>query len=150
MTHAGHAWRAKWWTQNERPGTTGEWGVWVDEGTCSGGPTTPPTTAHDPPTPPTTPPTTNPPATGQKTVGYFTEWGVYDRNYDVKNIETSGSASRLTHIVYAFGNVRTARARSVTPMPPTTSSTPRRRASTAWPTPGTAAPCAATSTSSRS
>ncbi|MGW5718870.1 glycoside hydrolase family 18 protein [Amycolatopsis sp. NPDC003865] len=40
-----------------------------------------------------------------KVVGYFTEWGVYDRNYHVKNIETSGSASKLTHINYAFGNV---------------------------------------------
>jgi chitinase len=40
-----------------------------------------------------------------KVVGYFTEWGVYQRNYQVKNIETSGSASKLTHINYAFGNV---------------------------------------------
>ncbi|MEC3973919.1 glycoside hydrolase family 18 protein [Amycolatopsis sp. H20-H5] len=40
-----------------------------------------------------------------KVVGYFTEWGVYGRNYHVKNIETSGSASKLTHINYAFGNV---------------------------------------------
>jgi chitinase len=40
-----------------------------------------------------------------KVVGYFTDWGVYDRNYHVKNIETSGSASKLTHINYAFGNV---------------------------------------------
>ncbi|GAB3006781.1 glycoside hydrolase family 18 protein [Amycolatopsis acidiphila] len=40
-----------------------------------------------------------------KMVGYFTEWGVYDRNYHVKNVETSGSAAKLTHINYAFGNV---------------------------------------------
>ncbi|GAA3530380.1 glycoside hydrolase family 18 protein [Amycolatopsis ultiminotia] len=40
-----------------------------------------------------------------KVVGYFTEWGVYDRNYHVKNVETSGSADKLTHINYAFGNV---------------------------------------------
>ncbi|MCQ8773340.1 glycoside hydrolase family 18 protein [Streptomyces telluris] len=40
-----------------------------------------------------------------KVVGYFTNWGVYERNYHVKNIETSGSAARLTHINYAFGNV---------------------------------------------
>ncbi|WP_236788517.1 glycoside hydrolase family 18 protein [Amycolatopsis sp. GM8] len=40
-----------------------------------------------------------------KVVGYFTEWGVYDRNYQVKNVETSGSAGKLTHINYAFGNV---------------------------------------------
>ncbi|MFJ4714821.1 glycoside hydrolase family 18 protein [Streptomyces sp. NPDC088785] len=47
-----------------------------------------------------------PAAAGSKVVGYFTEWGVYDRNYHVKNIETSGSADRLTHINYAFGNVQ--------------------------------------------
>ncbi|HEV7978814.1 glycoside hydrolase family 18 protein [Amycolatopsis sp.] len=40
-----------------------------------------------------------------KVLGYFAEWGVYDRNYHVKNIETSGSASKLTHINYSFGNV---------------------------------------------
>ncbi|MGX9877921.1 glycoside hydrolase family 18 protein [Streptomyces cellulosae] len=44
-------------------------------------------------------------AAGSKVVGYFTEWGTYDRKYYVKNIETSGSADRLTHINYAFGNV---------------------------------------------
>ncbi|MFI9756144.1 glycoside hydrolase family 18 protein [Streptomyces collinus] len=42
---------------------------------------------------------------GSKVIGYFTEWGTYDRKYYVKNIETSGSGSRLTHINYAFGNV---------------------------------------------
>ncbi|WP_405814943.1 glycoside hydrolase family 18 protein [Streptomyces sp. NBC_01390] len=44
-------------------------------------------------------------AAGSKVVGYFTDWGTYDRKYYVKNIETSGSAARLTHINYAFGNV---------------------------------------------
>ncbi|MFF5966025.1 glycoside hydrolase family 18 protein [Streptomyces collinus] len=44
-------------------------------------------------------------AAGSKVIGYFTEWGTYDRKYHVKNIETSGSGSRLTHINYAFGNV---------------------------------------------
>ncbi|MFD5749303.1 glycosyl hydrolase family 18 protein [Streptomyces sp. NPDC127033] len=38
-------------------------------------------------------------------LGYFTEWGVYDRNYHVKNLVTSGSASKITHINYSFGNV---------------------------------------------
>ncbi|MFC4531329.1 glycosyl hydrolase family 18 protein [Sphaerisporangium dianthi] len=42
---------------------------------------------------------------GGKLLGYFTDWGVYQRNYHVKNIETSGSGSKLTHINYAFGNV---------------------------------------------
>ncbi|GAA1727447.1 glycoside hydrolase family 18 protein [Streptomyces yatensis] len=44
-------------------------------------------------------------AAGNKVVGYFTEWGIYQRNYHVKNVETSGSAAKLTHINYAFGNV---------------------------------------------
>ncbi|MFI9113640.1 glycoside hydrolase family 19 protein [Streptomyces venezuelae] len=44
-SHNGHNWQAKWWTQNETPGTTGEWGVWADQGVCGGGGgTTPPTT----------------------------------------------------------------------------------------------------------
>ncbi|MEU8994517.1 glycoside hydrolase family 18 protein [Streptomyces caniferus] len=51
-------------------------------------------------------PSAKPAAAGSKVVGYFTNWGVYDRNYHVKNIETSGSAAKLTHINYAFGNVQ--------------------------------------------
>ncbi|MFF9652565.1 glycoside hydrolase family 18 protein [Streptomyces sp. NPDC014622] len=50
-------------------------------------------------------PAASPTAAGDKVVGYFTNWGVYQRNYHVKNIETSGSADKLTHINYAFGNV---------------------------------------------
>jgi chitinase len=42
---------------------------------------------------------------GSKLVGYFTDWGVYQRNYQPKNIETSGSASKLNVINYSFGNV---------------------------------------------
>ena len=83
---------------------------------------------------------------GKKVVGYFAEWGVYGRNYHVKNIHTSGSAAKLTHILYAFGNTTGGRARSVTPTPTTTRRTPRPEASTASPTPGTSR-CAATSTS---
>ncbi|MER7109184.1 glycoside hydrolase family 18 protein [Streptomyces sp. NPDC000229] len=44
-----------------------------------------------------------------KVVGYFTNWGVYGRGYHVRNIRTSGSAARLTHINYAFGNVQNGR-----------------------------------------
>ncbi|MGH3730864.1 MAG: glycosyl hydrolase family 18 protein [Micromonosporaceae bacterium] len=43
---------------------------------------------------------------GDKVLGYFVEWGVYQRNYHVKNVHTSGSADKLTHINYAFGNVQ--------------------------------------------
>ena len=38
-------------------------------------------------------------------VGYFTQWGIYRRNFLVKNVHTSGMAARLTHINYAFANV---------------------------------------------
>ncbi|ACZ89829.1 glycosyl hydrolase family 18 protein [Streptosporangium roseum] len=43
---------------------------------------------------------------GNKLLGYFTQWGIYQRAYHVKNIVTSGSAAKLTHINYAFGNVQ--------------------------------------------
>ncbi|MER5176974.1 glycoside hydrolase family 18 chitinase [Streptomyces sp. NPDC002896] len=46
------------------------------------------------------------PTPGSKiNLGYFTEWGIYGRNYNVKNLVTSGSAAKITHINYAFGNV---------------------------------------------
>jgi chitinase len=49
---------------------------------------------------------TTPPPTGNAVkLGYFTEWGIYGRNYNVKNLVTSGSAAKITHINYAFGNV---------------------------------------------
>ncbi|KUO16681.1 glycoside hydrolase family 18 chitinase [Streptomyces dysideae] len=50
--------------------------------------------------------TTEPPTGDKVKLGYFTEWGVYGRNYHVKNLVTSGSASKITHINYAFGNVK--------------------------------------------
>ncbi|MFD9266617.1 glycosyl hydrolase family 18 protein [Streptomyces goshikiensis] len=55
----------------------------------------------------TTPGSTVPPDPGGKVkLGYFTNWGVYQRNYHVKNLVTSGSAAKITHINYAFGNVQ--------------------------------------------
>jgi chitinase len=44
-------------------------------------------------------------ASSKKVIGYFAQWDVY-RGYHVKNIDTSGSAAKLTHIMYAFGNVQ--------------------------------------------
>ncbi|MEV6106504.1 glycoside hydrolase family 18 protein [Streptomyces sp. NPDC051940] len=40
-----------------------------------------------------------------KRVGYFTQWGVYGRDFQVNDLVTSGTAARLTHLNYAFGNV---------------------------------------------
>lgn len=63
VAHNGHQWRAKWWTQNEEPGTTGQYGVWEDLGPCPG--TTPTVTPTSSPTatPPTITPTPSPTAT---------------------------------------------------------------------------------------
>src|SRR5579859_3428393 len=38
-------------------------------------------------------------------VAYFIQWGVYGRQYFVKNVDASGAAGRLTTLNYAFGNV---------------------------------------------
>ncbi|WP_410654311.1 glycosyl hydrolase family 18 protein [Amycolatopsis sp. lyj-112] len=89
----------------------------INGGSCDPGGGTP-TTSNPPSTtttsnPPTSTSTSNPPTTttsnpnpgAKKNLGYFVQWGVYGRNYHVKNIHTSGSAAKLTHINYAFGNV---------------------------------------------
>ncbi|MFE1322713.1 chitinase [Kitasatospora phosalacinea] len=34
VSYKGRNYHAKWWTTNEVPGTTGQWGVWVDDGPC--------------------------------------------------------------------------------------------------------------------
>ncbi|MEV5822741.1 glycosyl hydrolase family 18 protein [Micromonospora haikouensis] len=132
VTSSGNHWVAvkKSWAGPLAPGATFSWGYngtgaykaplncTINGAPCGGGttpttapPTTaPPTTAPPTTAPPTTPPPTTPPPTttpptgGKKVVGYFAEWGVYGRNYHVKNIHTSGSAAKLTHILYAFGN----------------------------------------------
>jgi chitinase len=116
----------KSWAGSLAPGASQTWGYigagafraplncTINGASCGGGvvPTTaPPTTGTPTTAPPTTPPpttpppTTPPPAGGKKVVGYFAQWGVYGRQYFVKNIHTSGSAAKLTHILYAFGNV---------------------------------------------
>ncbi|MFD5785956.1 lytic polysaccharide monooxygenase [Streptomyces sp. NPDC127037] len=35
VSYDGHTWRAKWWVKGDKPGTTGEWGVWEDLGVCA-------------------------------------------------------------------------------------------------------------------
>ncbi|MEV4637662.1 glycoside hydrolase family 18 protein [Actinoplanes sp. NPDC049548] len=57
------------------------------------------------PPPATAPPPSSSPATAPLVVAYFTDWGVYGRNYQVRDVDTSGAADRLTHLVYAFGKV---------------------------------------------
>ncbi|WP_404953029.1 glycoside hydrolase family 18 protein [Streptomyces sp. 147326] len=45
------------------------------------------------------------PGRSYRKVGYFTQWGVYGRDFQVQDLEANGSAGKLTHINYAFGNV---------------------------------------------
>jgi hypothetical protein len=76
VSYQAHNYTAKWWTQNDVPTASGQWGVWLDAGACGAGGTTPtvppttvppitvpPTTAPTQPTGPTTQPTTVPPTT---------------------------------------------------------------------------------------
>ncbi|WP_263103723.1 chitinase [Kitasatospora sp. DSM 101779] len=34
VSYQGHNYHAKWWTQNEIPTNSGQWGVWADDGPC--------------------------------------------------------------------------------------------------------------------
>ncbi|GGO92715.1 chitinase [Wenjunlia tyrosinilytica] len=38
-------------------------------------------------------------------VGYFVQWGIYGRAYTIKSLDTTGAASKLTHLNYAFSNI---------------------------------------------
>ena len=75
-------------------------------------PTATPTNTAIPPTatrtatpgPATATPTPQP-GGNKEVIGYFTEWGVYQRNYQPKNLVTSGSAAKMTRILYAFSNI---------------------------------------------
>ncbi len=136
VSYNGVNYQAAYWTQGQRPdlysGPAGSGQPWIPMGSCGGGtsPTNTPTRTNTPvpatatrtntPSGPTATPTrtntpsaatatrtpTSPPSSGVKIGGYFAEWGVYGRNYHVKNIVTSGSAGKLTFINYAFGNVQ--------------------------------------------
>ncbi|WP_081844322.1 glycosyl hydrolase family 18 protein [Cellulomonas sp. URHE0023] len=120
ITRTGSHYKAvnKSWAPTLAPGASITWGYVatgpfktpstcsLNGGSCSSGGTgTPSPTPTSTPTPTPTPtPTTPTGPGGSKVVGYFAEWGVYGRNYHVKNIETSGSADKLTALLYAFGN----------------------------------------------
>ncbi|GLZ39044.1 glycosyl hydrolase family 18 protein [Actinokineospora sp. NBRC 105648] len=42
---------------------------------------------------------------GYARIGYFVQWGIYGRQYFVKNLVTTGAAAKLTHLLYAFQNI---------------------------------------------
>jgi chitinase len=50
--------------------------------------------------------TDNSPSQKARVVGaYFEEWSIYGANYNVADIQNSGAADVLTHVLYAFANV---------------------------------------------
>jgi chitinase len=111
VSRNGQNYQAAFWTQGNDPATSsgpaGSGQPWITMGACSGGPTSTPTRTNTPVGPTATfTPTSTGGGGGTKILGYFAQWDVYARNYHVKNIHTSGSAAKLTHINYAFGNVQ--------------------------------------------
>jgi len=42
---------------------------------------------------------------GKILAGYFEEWSIYYANYNLANLESNGSAAKLSHLIYAFGDV---------------------------------------------
>ena len=37
--------------------------------------------------------------------GFFEEWSIYYANYNLADLESNGSAAKLSHLIYAFGDV---------------------------------------------
>jgi GH18 family chitinase len=83
----------------------------------------------------------------KRMVGYLPEWKIYSGFYP-KNLVTSGSAEKLTHILYAFAKFRLRKGLASSAIPGPTTKRPwlPRTALTAWPTEA-GAQCGATSTS---
>nr|WP_323847157.1 glycosyl hydrolase family 18 protein [Microbulbifer sp. GG15] len=113
VQHQSVEYSAKWWTQGEDPSQSGEYGVWNNEGACDGGSSGGSSSGGSSGGSSGTSSSSSSSggsggssSGGERLGGYFVQWGVYQRNYHVKNIVTSGSAEKLTHIYYAFGNVQ--------------------------------------------
>lgn len=132
VSHNGVKYEAKWWTQGQDPAAnSGPDGVWINKGSCGTASSSSVVTSSVASSAVSSAvssvqssvassvvssvtssiassksSSSTSSAGGKKVVGYFAEWGVYGRNYHVKNIATSGSAAQLTHILYAFGNVQ--------------------------------------------
>jgi chitinase len=113
----GVKYEAKWWTQNQNPTTNSSAdGVWKVIGNCGAVSSVASSVVSSRAASSVASSVVSSAARsstassvvsgGKKVVGYFAQWGVYARNFHVKNIATSGSASKLTHILYAFGNVQ--------------------------------------------
>ncbi len=107
VAHNGKSYKAGWWTRGENPELSGQWDVWkVIEGTAGPAPVIDPTPDPDPivDPDPVIEPTPDPviPVSSEKNIGgYFAEWGIYGRNYQVTDLPVK----YLTHINYAFLNI---------------------------------------------
>ncbi|MBV9157610.1 MAG: glycoside hydrolase family 18 protein [Acidobacteriaceae bacterium] len=44
-------------------------------------------------------------ASGKLLGAYFEEWSIYGADYNIANVQSSGAACKLTHLLYAFANV---------------------------------------------
>ena len=51
------------------------------------------------------PPPPPPPEVGREVIGYFIQWGIYGRDYLVKDVAATGAAQTLTVINYAFAGI---------------------------------------------
>jgi chitinase len=45
------------------------------------------------------------PGQGKILAGFFEEWSIYYAGYNLANLESNGSAAKLSHLIYAFGDV---------------------------------------------
>jgi chitinase len=50
-------------------------------------------------------PPSNKAINGKILAGFFEEWSIYYAGYGLANLESNGSAAKLTHLIYAFANV---------------------------------------------
>ncbi len=46
------------------------------------------------------------PRDGKILAGYFEEWSIYYAHYNLADLESKGSAAKLTHLMYAFGGLK--------------------------------------------
>ncbi|MBC3872373.1 glycosyl hydrolase family 18 protein [Undibacterium flavidum] len=96
-THVGKTWRAKWYTQNEAPGSS-QWGPWEERPASECSVVIPPGGDGSGIPEPT-------PTVGKHLGSYFAQWGIYGRNYKLRNLVDTGNDKKLTFLNYAFGNI---------------------------------------------
>jgi chitinase len=110
VAYNGKTYKAGWWTQGESPELSGQWGVWkvVENTLPDPDPVVDPTPDPDPVTDPDPipDPVVNPVNHDKRVAGYFAEWGIYGRNYQVTDIPVED----ITHINYAFLNIKNGKA----------------------------------------